>query len=65
MLNDFPEKTLFTAPFTVGQETLTSGTELFYRHLSQPHLKADMGLHVTKNYVEPRQRTTVGKVGNK
>lgn len=44
---------------------LISGTELFYRHLSKPHLKADVGLHVTKNYVEPSQRITVGKVGNK
>lgn len=40
-LNDSPEKTLFTVPFTVGQETLISSTELFYRHLSKPHLKTD------------------------
>lgn len=30
LLNDSPEKTLFTAPFTVGQETLISRTEQNY-----------------------------------
>lgn len=41
LLNDSPEKTLFIAPFTVGQETLISRTELLYRHLSKPYLEAD------------------------
>lgn len=41
LLNDSPEKTLFTAPCTVGQETLISRTDLLCGHLSKPLLEAD------------------------
>lgn len=40
-LNNSPEETVFAPPFMLGQETLISSTEVFYRHVSKPHLKAD------------------------
>lgn len=51
-------------PLEWGQETLICSTELFYRYLSKPHLKADMWVPMLKkSYFELSASITVGQVG--